>query len=50
MYVLMNAGVLGSQKWVSDPVALELQVVVSHSECVLRTELSSSAWAVHTLN
>lgn len=50
MHMLMNAGVLGSQKWVSDAVALELQVLVSHSECVLGTELSSCAWAVHTLN
>jgi hypothetical protein len=42
--------VCGSQKMVLDFLELELQVVVSHPEWVLGTELRSSARAVCILN
>jgi hypothetical protein len=38
----MSAGALEGQKWVLDPLGLELQVVVSYISWVLETEFTSS--------
>lgn len=40
--VHMSAGALEGQKWVLDPLGLELQVVVSYISWVLETEFTSS--------
>lgn len=46
----MCVGAHRGQKGVSDPLELKLQVVESHSACVVGTEFGSSVRAVSALN
>lgn len=49
-YVYIYAGAPGSQKKVSDPSELEMQVALSYMTWVLGTKLRSSARATNVLN